>query len=60
MKVEIEVPDGITQFLKQVIGWSAERIHRYIEKQVQYGFGSDWDAFCYVPSWLLRNKREGV
>ena len=45
VKVEIEVPDGIIAFLKDIAGLSDEEITERIGEFVQEEFGSEWNAF---------------
>jgi hypothetical protein len=45
VKVGIEVPDGIVEFLKEHLGYGDEEVQEYVEESVQHKFGADWDVF---------------
>lgn len=45
-RVEIEVPDGIIEFLKQLPEYDEADIGKYLEEAVQHHFGADWNAFA--------------
>ena len=46
VRVEIEVPDGIVEFLKQLPGYDEAQIGKYLEQALQHQFGADWNAFA--------------
>ena len=45
VKIEIEVPEGIVEFLKQLPEYNGAQIKKYLEEAVQHHFGADWNAF---------------
>ena len=49
MKVELEVPDGMVRFLKEVCQYSDVELHTYLEEALQEAFGSNWGAFIGDP-----------
>ena len=49
VKVEIEVPDGILDFLKTF----NQDVKEYLEDSVQVQFGADWNAFEGNPEIFI-------
>ena len=50
VKVEIEIPDGIAEFLKD---HGEPDLKKYAEESVQHGFGSDWNCFENHPETFI-------
>ena len=53
LKVELEVPDGIVRFLKEVCQYSDAEVRTCLEEALQEAFGCHWGAFLTDPAVFM-------